>query len=170
MVLDDRRKGGWAELVYRELHIAEDSAGVLVLGNYALLLGDAVFGTRNEELSGTLNTYNREKAERYCQLLSLVGIAQRRRESAANILGDIGAGAAAITAGNAALVLYLDTENYRVCYLKHGDRHIRGALCAREVGMMAEGILDTALEDAYVSFASVEDDLLLYYCDSFKFL
>ena len=66
--------------------------------------------------------------------------------------------------------IHRGAENYRVCYLKHGDRHIRGALCAREVGMMAEGILDTALEDVYVSFASVEDDLLLYYCDSFKFL
>jgi hypothetical protein len=63
VVLDDRGKGGRAELVYRELHIAEDGAGVFVLGDNAFLLGNAVFCTRDEKLSGTLHTYDREKSE-----------------------------------------------------------------------------------------------------------
>ena len=68
------------------------------------------------------------------------------------------------------LMLNLDTENYRIGYFEHGNRHIRRAFGAREVGAVAEVILDAALIYAYVTLASVKNDLLLYDSDSLKFL
>ena len=110
-----RNIAGRAEFCSRERHILEDGAGVILLGRYAFLIGNAVFGCVDEILCGANDANDREDSERYGKISSLAV-----NKSAVDLRGDRLGNVCTATAATAAAVVSLANlgcENDRIYYL-----------------------------------------------------
>ena len=58
-----RYKIGRTELLSWKCHMAEECAGVILLGGYTFLVGDTIFGGINDILSASDYSYYRENAQ-----------------------------------------------------------------------------------------------------------
>ena len=107
-----RHKVGGAKFRGRKRHATEYCAGVVVLGGYAYLVGNAILGRAYKILRGAHESYHGEQSEGYGEV-SVVTVAKLIVKSSADDLRYVTAAATAATA----IVLrlsYLGVEYYRV--------------------------------------------------------
>ena len=84
----------------------ENIAGVIRIGRNALLLGNRVFVSCHEELTGTLYSHNREEAERNEQSLACFLKAESAGYAAAYGFGHIAVGDAVVSGTGCRLRAY----------------------------------------------------------------
>ena len=97
---------GGTEFAYGEFHISENTAGIILLGNHAFLIGYTIFGGTDEVMGQTYELHDREDAESYREVsFYAVMIAERPVKAAHDRLRNILNAAATITAG-VTLVLF----------------------------------------------------------------
>ena len=85
---------GRTEFADGKIHILKDTAGIILLGNDALLIGNTIFGCANEVLSRANYSYHRENTKAYKQKSFSALIAKTSAEIRCNDLGNISATAA----------------------------------------------------------------------------
>lgn len=162
-----RNIAGRAEFCGRERHILKYRAGVILLGRYAFLVGNAVLGGADKILCGTNDANDREDAERDGEISS-----RAVNESAVDLCGDrLGNVIAAATAATAAVVslAHLGRENDGVYYLNDRRGHVlRRAYRLGDSAVVRE--IRTALEHAYVALSAKENYALFKNCNSLEFL
>lgn len=160
---------GRIEFAHGKRHIIEDSARVILVSNYAFLIGHSVLGRIDQILCWANDPNDRENTDRNDEFsLVMIAVAEPAVYSECNIFGNILT--AATTAARIAFVLFNDlgrkdngVDNFYHCL---GDV----LFAAAGLGDAAEAIAGGASEDAYVAFAAVKDDLLLYHRYTLKFL
>ena len=162
-----RNIAGRAEFCGRERHILKYRAGVILLGRYAFLVGNAVLCGADEILRGANDANDREDAERDGEISS-----RAVNESAVDLCGDrLGNIVAAATAATAAVVslAHLGRENDGVYYLNDRRGHVLrradrlgDSTIVREIG--------TALENADVALSTEENYALFKDRDTVELL
>ena len=162
-----RNIAGRAEFCSRERHILEDGAGVIFLGRYAFLIGNAVFGCVDEILCGANDANDREDAKRDGEISS-----RAVNESSVDLCGDRLGNVCTATAATAAAVVslaHLGRENDGVYYLYDRRGHVlRRAYRLGDSAVVRE--IRTALEHAYVALSAEENYALFKNCNSLEFL
>ncbi len=144
----------------REGHIAEKRARIVVHGCVTFLFGYAVFYGINEILRGTLDAYNREKAERNKKLGAFSVVMKVLVEICAYALGNLVNAAAAIAVTVDSRFHNLSGKNDGVYRFKHRYGQIVG-LCVTAT-LAAEAVArQLALEYVYVTLASEQHHLFL---------
>ena len=158
---------GRAKLTYRERHMPEHRAGIVLAGLHALLVGHAVFGGMDQILRGTHDSYDREDAERHREI-SAVRIVERAVDTGGNALGNIAAAATQAAAGVVRLT-YATVQDHGIDDLDDRDRQILG----RAAGLGDRAIIrrvGIALEDADVALTAIQNHLLFKHGNALKFL
>ena len=151
---------GRAELVDREGHSAEETAGIVLLVGTALLIRHAVFGRRNEILGGALNTDDRENAESDEKLVAVVTVIKRTVHAGGDPGRNIVAAATAAAASGAGLHNAGGEQN-GVHDLHHSDGQVvRIVVAIAEVTRTDAGITTVNTD---VPYATVKNDLLLHH-------
>jgi len=147
-------KRGRSEFVYRKAHLIEGGTGILFVGFDTLLIGYAIFGSLNKQLSGSLDTHNREEAEGNVKTLAVeIVSADRSVDTAGDLVGNI-----VNTATTALLfVAYLDRKGDGIDDFADDGGRVGCDLSV--VGGNAAEIIVAGItaENTYVSFASVKD-------------
>lgn len=158
---------GRTEFCGWERHILEDGAGVILLGRYAFLVGNAVLGCVDEILCGTNDANDRENTERYCEVSSLAV-----NESAIDLRGDRLGNIGTATTATAAAVVSLANfgcENDRIYNLNDRRGHVlRRADRLGDSAIVRE--IGTALENADVALSTEENYALFKDRDAVEFL
>lgn len=99
----------------RECHLSENTARIVVLCAYALLVGNTIFSSIDKVLRGSYNSYYRENSERYCEVsFVLRRVAKVARQASRNTLGNVIAATAAATLTAVVMLTHLGIENYRI--------------------------------------------------------
>ncbi len=120
-------------------------------------------------MCGTLDSHHREEAERNDKEAIAVRIRKSSAAFGADTFGNIIGGAAA-TAARARLH-DLIVEDYRIHRFKHSDGKIRIYAVARQIGTLAEIVLEgIAFENADVSLRREKNDSLFYNGDTRELL
>ena len=157
-----RVSAGGTEFTYGELHFAERRAGVY-FSAVALFFGNAALGSTDKVLTEAFKTNDREEAERDEQLSVSYGVT----------FGEVSAKATGYTFGKlvgvaeaaAALILasyYAEVKGNGVCNLAYCEGEISALAFSKGSGNTA-GFSVTRTENTDVSFAAVEDYLLVAY-------
>ena len=160
---------GRAEFVYGECHCIEKTAGIVLAGSYAFLIGNAIFGSTYKILSGADYPYHREDSEAYKQESLAIFIAKASVKSRSNELGNVSATTARAAGRTAYLLIHSCGKHNGVNNLHNCLGHV---LCAtRGLGKATEVICaGRASEYADIAFAAVKDDLLFNNRNTLKFL
>ena len=112
---------GGTEFSHGKLHILEDSAGIILLRNNALLIGNAILGSVNKIMSMAHYFYNREYSERYRKVsFKSIVIAEATVKSAYDTFWNVVCAAATATA--AVILMFfndLGRENDRIHNLNY---------------------------------------------------
>jgi len=160
-------KRGRSEFVYRKAHLIEGGTGILFVGFDTLLIGYAIFGSLNKQLSGTLDANHREEAEGNVKTLAVeIVSADRSVDTAGDLVGNI-----VNTATTALLfVAYLDRKGDGIDDFADDGGRVGCDLSV--VGGNAAEIIVAGItaENTYVSFASVKDYAFFGNGDPLKFL
>ncbi len=161
---------GGIELANGKCHIVEYLAGIILISGDAFLVGNSVFSSTDKILCGTNDTNDGKDTDRNEKLpFGMVSVAYAALKARNDLFGNIVATAATITA-RITLVLFNDLRRKYdwVNHFYHSLGDVFGA--AAGLGGTAEVITGCTSEDADVTFAAVEDDLLFDYRHALKFL
>ena len=159
---------GGAELTYGELHLTERRAGVY-LSAVTFFFGNAALGGTDKILTLAFKTNDREEAERYEKLSVSCGVTFR--EVSAKATGDTFGKLVGVAEATTALILasyYAKVESNWVCNLAYRKGEI-SALAFSEGSGYTAGFSVTRTENTDVSFATVENYLLVTYGKTLKF-
>lgn len=169
-MIGNDRVGLSAEFAYRERNFAKYVAGIILLGNYTFLFGNAAFGCANKQLCGTNDANDRKDAERNGQKSSAVVIvkAKWRIKGRQNRFGKIVLAAATATGALLRVFHDLGSEDHGLYNLNHSGGDV--FLSTVGLGTRAEIVTGVALEYADVAFVAVKDDTLFEHGNALKLL
>ena len=163
----DIAKRGGIKFIHRECHVLEHLAGIICRRGNTFLFGNSVFRTVDEILRRTLNTYDREEAERDGQHLGGGLTANSAAKTTANDIRQI----LSADAGTATIASLDDpcAENDGINDLKYSAWEIAAWDLCCTAG--AEILLtELAFENIDVTFAAIKDDLFFHDGDAFDLL
>lgn len=147
----------------------EHLARIVRRRRYAFLFRNRIFRTVDKILRRTLDSHDREEAERYGEHLSGRLAADSAVDAAANGFGKLRGREAGMAAAAFAGLHDLGVEDDRIHDLKDSDRQIRSRLF--RTGAAAEILCaGLALENVDIALAAVKNDFFLYDRDSFDLL
>ena len=169
-VLAGRR--GWgrgenAKLRNGEGHLSENAAGIAVGRLEAFLIGNRVFACRNQILTGTNETNDREDSERDGEITSAAFGAKLSRETGDNGERNVVAGTNATA--SAFFVHDLNTENDGINHLNNGG----GKTAARGAGLGERAkacVFGIASENVDRALTAVKHDVLVKHRHTVKLL
>ncbi len=147
----------------------EKSARIVLVGSYALLIGNTVLGGVNEILCGANYAHDRKYSDADKKVSVSVLFTKTAVKSYGNALGNVSALAARAARGAAYLFINACGKHDRIDNLNYRLGNVFSS--AAGLGEIAEAIrARRASEYTYVALATVKNDLFLYHCNSLKFL
>lgn len=164
-------KGRRAKFCGGKSHGAEDTAGIILFGTNTCLVGNTVFGSLYQILTGTYQTHDREETKRYYKVaVAVIVIHNSAAKAALHVLGNIAhTAAAAATAAVSFGFHHVGVKHNGLHRLHHSGRNT--ARWAAESGNSAVIVgIAGAAEHINVALAPPKYNFFLYDSNSLKFL